>query len=305
MGPRLQLKPTWLDLILTLSASFLFSGLWCIWCWLFPSYGEQVMQRPALLMVGLANVMHAWECWKCMVLVATDLLAQALAANPNNFLPRPGICGAQRPDPRAYRQQTNRNGTVLSFRNIQSQLNAPFCLAMIVNPMGEGTLLYIYETSLTPVGSLTVNSDNIVFNLNGQSAFLLGNFTTFTQIQICANGTHMNLYVGCQFSMAMPFSARGVSETAAVSLFTPFFQSTPQFGVSESHLIILMASLLSVFAFIFQGPVQQLYISSCPAVPIQSQVNAQCTSQPADCTLPYVPIQNVFNQLVLPAPATS
>lgn len=208
-----------------------------------------------------------------MVLVATDLLAQALAANPNNFLPRPGICGSARPDPRAYRQQTNRNGTVLSFRNIQNQLNAPFCLAMIVNraDLGEGTLLYIYETSLTPVGSLTINSDNILFNLNSQSAFLFGNFSQFTQIQICANGTHMNLYVGCRFSMAVPFSARGVSETAAVSLFTPFFQSTPQFSVSESHLIILMASLLSVLLSSFRDLFNSCIYLTVPLFPFKAK----------------------------------
>ena len=59
-------------------------------------------------------------------------------------------------------------------------------------------------------------------------------------------------------------------------------------------------------AFVFQGPVQQLYISSCPGtVSIQTQVNAQCTSQPADCTLPFVPITKVFQGLSVSAPTLS
>ena len=239
-----------------------------------------------------------------MIPVATDLLQKALDAAPNNFLPRPGMCGILRPEPRAYQQQTNRNGTVLSFRNIQNNLNAPFCLAMIVNPMSEPTMLYIYQNTLDAVGLLTINPDNILFTLNGVSANLFGNFTGFNQIQLCANGTHMNLYIGCRFSMSMPFSATGVNDGAVLSLFTPLFASSPQFDVSSSWMIILMASLLSVFTFIFQGPLQQLYISSCSGLPVQSQVNAQCTSQPADCTLPYVPIQDVFNQLSVPAPTT-
>ena len=51
---------------------------------------------------------------------------------------------------------------------------------------------------------------------------------------------------------------------------------------------------------------QQLYISSCPeAVPIQTQVNTQCTSQPADCSLPYVPITDVFQALSIPSSTPS
>ena len=169
-----------------------------------------------------------------MIPVATDLLQKALDAAPNNFLPRPGICGIIRPEPRAYQQQSNRNGTVLSFSNIQNRLTAPFCLAMIVSPMTEPTMLYIYQNTLNPVGILTINSDNIVFNLNGNSANLFGNFSGFNQIQLCANGTHMNLYVGCRFSMSMRFSSLGVSENAVLSLFTPLFASTPQFDVSSS-----------------------------------------------------------------------
>ena len=179
-----------------------------------------------------------------MIPVATDLLQKALDASPNNFLPRPGICGTIRPEPLAYQQQSNRNGTILSFSNIQSKLNAPFCLAMIVSPMTEPTMLYIYQNTLNPVGILTINSDNIVFNLNGNSANLFGNFSGFNQIQLCANGTHMNLYVGCQFSMSMQFSSSGVSEGAVLSLFTPLFVTTPQFDVScsQSGYIIILTS---------------------------------------------------------------
>ena len=167
--------------------------------------------------------------------MVTDLLAQALAESPSNFLPRPGICGIIRPEPRAYRHQSNRNGTVLLFSNIQNQLNAPFCLAMIVNPQSEPTMFYIYENTPTPVGLLTINSDNILFTLNGNSTSLLGDFSGFNQIQLCANGTHMNLYIGCQFSTAVTFSAPGVSEVATISLFTPLSSSTPQFDVSCSE----------------------------------------------------------------------
>ena len=181
---------------------------------------------------------------KLFILMVTDLLAQALAASPNNFLPRPGICGIIRPEPRAYQQQSNRNGTVLFFSNIQNQLNAPFCLAVIVRPMTEPTMLYIYQNTLTPVGLLTIDSDNIVFNLNGNSANLFGNFSGFNQIQLCANGTHINLYVGCQFSMSMQFLSPGVSEGAVLSLFTPLFVTTPQFDVScsQSGYIIILTS---------------------------------------------------------------
>ena len=59
-------------------------------------------------------------------------------------------------------------------------------------------------------------------------------------------------------------------------------------------------------ACVFQGRVQQLYISSCPGtVPVQTQVNAQCTSQPANCTEPFVPIAEVFQALSISTPATS
>ena len=169
---------------------------------------------------------------KLFILMVADLLAQALMVSPGNFLPRPGICGVTRPEPLAYQQQSNQNGTALSFSNIQNQLNAPFCLAMIVNPMSESTMFYIYENTLTAVGLLTINSDNILFTLNGNSTNLIGDFSGFNQIQLCANGTHMNLYIGCRFSMSMPFSAPGVSVNAALSLFTPLFASTPQFDVS-------------------------------------------------------------------------
>ena len=127
--------------------------------------------------------------------MVADLLTQALALSPNNFLPRPGICGAQRPDPQAYRQQSNRNGTVLFFNTLQSQLNAPFCLGLIVNTMTEPTLLYIYENSTVQVGALSVRSSNITFNLNRQSAILLRNFTGFVQLQLCANGMHSHEFV--------------------------------------------------------------------------------------------------------------
>ena len=75
------------------------------------------------------------------------------------------------------------------------------------------------------VEALTVWSSNITLNLNGQSVILFRNFTGFVQLQLCANGTHMNLYVSCQFSMAVPFSAPGVSELAAISLFAPPFSN--------------------------------------------------------------------------------
>ena len=186
--------------------------------------------------------MHVNVEMKLFIFMVADLLAQALAASPNNFLPRPGICGVIRPEARAFQQQSNRNGIVLIFRNIQNQLNAPFCLAMIVNPMTEPTMLYIYQNTL--VGFLTIDGDNIVFNLNGNSANLFGNFSGFNQIQLCANGTHINLYVGCQFSMSMQFSSPGVSEGAVLSLFTPLFVTTPQFDVScsQSGYIIILTS---------------------------------------------------------------
>ena len=178
--------------------------------------------------------MHVNVEMELFIFMVADLLSQALAASPNNFLPRPGICGIIRPEPRAFQQQSNQNGTILLFSNIQNQLNAPFCLAMIVNPMTEPTMLYIYQNTLNPVGILTIDSDNIVLNLNGNSANLFGNISGFTQIQLCANGTHMNLYIGCRFSMSMQFSSPGVSESAVLSLFTPLFASTPQFDVSCS-----------------------------------------------------------------------
>ena len=188
--------------------------------------------------------MHVNVEIKLVIFMVADLLAQALAASPNNFLPRPGLCGINRPEPQAHQQQSNQNGTVLFFSNIQNQLDAPFCLAMIVNPMTGPTMFYIYENTLTPVGLLTINSDIIHFTLNGQSAFLFGDFSGFNQIQLCANGTHMNLYVSCRFSMSMPFSAPGVSENATLSLFTPLFASTPQFDVScsQSGYIIILTS---------------------------------------------------------------
>ena len=144
------------------------------------------------------------------------------------------MCGTIRPLPQAQAQQLNRNGTVLFFNTLQNHLNAPFCLGLIANTVKEPTLLYIYDDLLIQVGNLTVRGDSIVFNLNGQDAFLPGNFSGFAQLQLCANSTHINLYVGCQFSMGVPFSAPGVSEMAAISLFTPFISSTPQFDVSCS-----------------------------------------------------------------------
>ena len=188
--------------------------------------------------------MHVNVEMKLFIFMVADLLAQALAASSNNFLPRPGICSVIRPEAQAFQQQSNQNGIVLIFRNIQNQLNAPFCLAMIVNPMTEPTMFYIYQNTLTPVGNLTIDSDNIIFTLNGNSANLFGNFSGFNQIQLCANGTHMNLYIGCQFSMSMQFSSPGVSEGAVLSLFTPLFVTTPQFDVncSQSGYIIILTS---------------------------------------------------------------
>ena len=168
-------------------------------------------------------------------LLTTDLLTQAITQSPLNYLPRPGMCGTIRPLPRAQAQQLHRNGTLLFFNTLQNQLNAPFCLGLIANTVKEPTLLYIYDNSLIQVGNLTVRGDSIIFNLNGQDAFLPGNFSGFAQLQLCANSTHINLYTGCQFSMAVQFSASGVSEMAVISLFTPFLSSTPQFDVSCSH----------------------------------------------------------------------
>ena len=116
---------------------------------------------------------------------------QAITQSPGNYLPRPGMCGTIRPLPPAQLQQRNRNGTVLFFNTLQNQLDAPFCLGLIVSILSEPTLLYIYENSLTPVGNLSVRSDAIIFNLNGQDAFLPANFSGFAQLQLCANGTHM------------------------------------------------------------------------------------------------------------------
>ena len=182
---------------------------------------------------------HVHFNWECIIKLrsplTTDLLTQAITQSPHNYLPRPGMCGTIRPLPRAQAQQLNRNGTVLFFNTLQNQLNAPFCLGLIANTVKEPTLLYIYDNLLIQVGNLTVRGDSIVFNLNGQDAFLPGNFSGFAQLQLCANGTHINLYVGCQFSMAVQFSASGVSEMAVISLFTPFLSSTPQFDVSCSR----------------------------------------------------------------------
>ena len=187
--------------------------------------------RPLVYLVLIVSLL--WGASEAQTCNVDDLLAQALAAAPSNYLPRPGICGIMRPEPRAYQQQSNRNGTVLSFSNIRNQLNAPFCLAMIVNPMNEPTMFYIYQNTLTPVGLLTINSDNILFTLNGNSANLFGNFTGFNQIQLCANGTHMNLYIGCRFSMSVAFSAPGVSENAVLP--------------SSHHCLPVILSLMDLF----------------------------------------------------------
>ena len=113
------------------------------------------------------------------------------------------------------------------FYCLQSQLNPPFCLGLIVITMTEPKLLYIYMRTqqFKYVEALTVRSSNITLNLNGQSVILFCNFTGFVQLQFCANGTHMSLYVGCQFSMAVPISAPGVSELTAISLFAPLFSN--------------------------------------------------------------------------------
>ena len=180
-------------------------------------------------------------------------MTEAITQSPLNYLPRPGMCGTIRPLPRAQAQQLNRNGTLLFFNTLQNQFNAPFCLGLIANTVKEPTLLYIYDNLITQVGNLTVRGDSIVFNLNGQDAFLPGNFSGFAQLQLCANSTHMNLYTGCQFSMAVQFSSPGVSEMAAISLFTPFLSSTPQFDVSCSrkgfttHVHLTSCSLLVSF----------------------------------------------------------
>ena len=118
----------------------------------FPSCGELVMQKKsALLMVGL----KLYEGWthvnvgmKLVIVMVADLLTQALAVSPNNSLPRPGM--------RVSKGQTheliNSNWIKMEvFYCLQSQLNPPFCLGLIVITMTEPTLLYIYENSTVQV----------------------------------------------------------------------------------------------------------------------------------------------------------
>lgn len=97
-------------------------------------------------------------------LITTDLLMQAITPSPGNYLPRPGTCGTVRSLPPAQVQQRNRNGTVLFFNTLQNQLDAPFCLGLIVSILSEPTLLYIYENSLTQ-GNLSVRSDADAFSI--------------------------------------------------------------------------------------------------------------------------------------------
>jgi len=159
-----------------------------------------------------------------------------LGETGTDLLPATGICSAERAIPIAVRQQINQVGRNLVFNQISNTLSAPFCLGLAVsaNIPSEEPLLYIYDGSPTPVGSLQINSENITFTLNGQEAFFDRNFPiAFDRFQLCSNGTFMNLYLNCSLVASTPFSTTGVSESAVISLFTPLLQTTPRFGVSK------------------------------------------------------------------------
>ena len=164
---------------------------------------------------------------------------------------------------------------------LQNQLIVPFCLGLIVNILSEPTLLYIYENSLTQVENLSVRSDAIIFNLNGQDAFLPGNFSGFTQIQLCANGTHMN--VGCQFSMASTFfctwSIRDGSNFTYYTLSQ--FHSSVWCKLLLSERIYYTSNFMFL-ACVFQGCVQQLntvYVpQSCPTVELLCNWTSGCAT---------------------------
>ena len=118
----------------------------------FPSCGELVMQKKsALLIVGL----KLYEEWthvdvgmKLVIVMVADLLTQALAVSPNNSLPRPGMCVSKG----QTHELINSNCIEMEvFYCLQSQLNPPFCLELIVITMTEPTLLYIFENSTVQV----------------------------------------------------------------------------------------------------------------------------------------------------------
>lgn len=158
-----------------------------------------------------------------------------LGETGTDLLPATGICSGVRALPIAVRQQINQVGRNLVFNQISNTLSAPFCLGLAVsaNDAIEEPLLYIYDGSPNPVGSLQINSGNITFILNGQEAFFDRNFPVdFDRFQLCSNGTFMNLYLNCSLVASTPFSTTGVSESAVISLFTPLLQTSPRFGVS-------------------------------------------------------------------------
>jgi len=120
-------------------------------------------------------------------------------------------------------------------REISNNLSAPFCLGLAItaNTEGEEPQFYIYDGSPTPVGSLQINSTNIIFTLNGQEPLFERNFVAdFDPFQLCSNGTFMKLYLNCSLVASTAFSTTGVSESAVISLFTPLLQTSPRFGMS-------------------------------------------------------------------------
>ena len=158
-----------------------------------------------------------------------------LGETGTDLLPATGICSAYRALPIAVRQIIGQVGRNVVFNQISSNLSAPFCLGLAItaNTEGEEPLFYIYDGSPTPVGSLQINSTNIIFTLNGQEALFERNFVAnLDRFQLCSNGTFMKHYLNCLLVASTTFSTTGVSESAVISIFTPLLQTSPRFGVS-------------------------------------------------------------------------
>lgn len=168
--------------------------------------------------------------------MSTDFVAQYIQP-ALNILTVGGACPV-RDEAFALKPKTA-PGISVSFSGLQNDLTAPFCIGILVDIAltNSGPIITFSDVNLTNVGNIMLTNSSLSLTVRGTSAVFNTDATGQRYIQLCSDGSSLQLYKDCNLTEKASFGEISILDGDQIGIYRDLADSS-----SDRFLVSIVLS---------------------------------------------------------------
>ena len=126
-------------------------------------------------------------------------------------------------------------GINVSFSGLRNDLTAPFCIGILADIATPNTvpIITFSDVNLANVGNITLTNANLSVTVRGTSAVFNTDATGQRHIQLCSDGSNLQLYEDCSLTETASFGEISIIDGDQIGIYKNLANSSSnQFLVS-------------------------------------------------------------------------